>query len=57
MLLLTKQLQSYENEIKSIKNLIKLDKQYYETKKQENLLWAKSCNTKLFKKYMAKIIK
>ena len=55
MLLLTKQLQSYENEIKSIKSFIKLDKQYYESKKQENIIWAKNYDTKLFKKYMAKI--
>ena len=50
MSLLRKQIQSYEMEINSLKNLIEINKTYYETKKQENILWAKKYNNKIFKR-------
>lgn len=50
MILFKNQLKSYESEINSLKNTIKNDDEHYETKKQENIAWAKNYNNKIFKK-------
>ncbi len=50
MILLEKQLKSYEMEINSIKNSIKIDEEYYENQKQSNITWAKNYNNKIFKR-------
>jgi len=50
MTIFEKQLKSYEMEINSIKNSIKIDEEYYKNKKQENITWAKNYNNKIFKR-------